>query len=276
MRLASFALVVVWFVVGGLGTSSVSAQSLEGVTRAVTGQTAAPPRRSSGVYLAPGPGVAAWAAPRPTATSARSVSSSLAGRDAYALPFPYHGGHVGLRIRSDGPPPRSPGPSTRSLLDLGVGYALDDVFGGRVSMRGRIGDIFDVGIGAFVLVEPRQSGTPALGLMRATLGFAVVRDPQVLLRLLVDGGMYVAPPRAFEGGADARVELDAYPVQPLVLAASAAIGWIGHALLLEAEATLGAQVDAVELYAGYRVLAFVGAASAVLHGPILGVRIWIS
>ena len=48
-------------------------------------------------------------------------------------------------------------------------------------------------------------------------------------------------------------------------------------MVIDGRATLGVQIERGELYVGYQALAVdPDTAGIVLHGPIAGVRIWIS
>ena len=98
----------------------------------------------------------------------------------------------------------------------------------------------------------------------------------VQLRIGVAGLLYhdVA---GVELGAGGGVELDIYPVEPLVLRGELYAGILGQASMVDGRVTIGVQIERGELYLGYQVLGIFPAGDAiVLHGPMAGVRIWIS
>jgi hypothetical protein len=64
--------------------------------------------------------------------------------------------------------------------------------------------------------------------------------------------------------------LEAYPARPLALRVNADIGNLGPAFLLESQATLGAMLSRVEVYAGYHLLLI---DETAFMGPFGGVRL---
>lgn len=65
--------------------------------------------------------------------------------------------------------------------------------------------------------------------------------------------------------------VEAFPVRPLVLSASAGMGTLGDAFVLDLRASLGVVVGAIEILIGIERLS-VG--DAVLAGPTGGIRVW--
>lgn len=216
-------------------------------------------------------------APR-THAPPRDAPPEAASTSWIGLPHPYAHGRAGLRVgmRDATDEERREEVVVRGLIDADVGLVFPDVGAARVLGRVRFSDDVEVGVGETLYLAGSDGWVPALGVARVTCGYALVATPALVLRLGADG-LVLHDAFGVEGGAGLRADLEAYPAQPLALAATVMGGALGGAAVIEGEASVGVQADRVELRIGYRVMALFGSHDDVaLHGPSLGVRVWIS
>lgn len=196
-----------------------------------------------------------------------------------ALQYPYAMGYLGPAVREAAiaPDRRFDEPVVLGIVDASAGYVFDGVVRGQVSGRLRVGHILELEGRYGAYFEQTRDAIQALGLGRLAVLFGLVFTDVVQLRVGVLGMLY-HDAVGVEGGFGATLELDVYPVEPLVLRAEAAFGQLGQAGMLDARATLGVQIDRGELYVGYQVFAVDSFVTdpIVLHGPVAGLRVWIS
>lgn len=195
------------------------------------------------------------------------------------LYFPYAMGYTGVGVRQAAMAPGRTfeAPVVLGIVDASAGYVFDGVVRGQVSGRVSVAGAIDFELRYGAYFEQTDDTIRALGLGRLALAIPFVQTEAVQLRGGIAGQLYhdVA---GVELGYAGLLELDVYPVSPLVIRAEASVGALGQALMLDGRATLGFQIDRGELYVGYQVFAvdpFVSS-TAVLHGPVAGVRVWIS
>ena len=196
-----------------------------------------------------------------------------------SLYYPYYMGYVGVGVRQSAMAADRTftAPDVIGIVDASAGYVLDSVVRGQVSARLRLTGIVDFEARYGAYFEQTSDAIRELGIGRVAVVFPFVSEDVVQLRGGVVGQLY-HDAVGIELGFAGTLELDAYPVEPLVLRAEVAFGQLGQASMIDARATLGFQIDRGELYLGYQVFAVdpFGRAGDALHGPIAGVRVWIS
>jgi len=196
-----------------------------------------------------------------------------------SLYFPYYAGYAGTMVRHDAMSAAHTfdGPSVVGVVDASAGYVFDGVVRGQVSGRIRITDLMDVEARYGAYFEQTGDAVRELGIGRVAIAFPFVNEGVVQLRGGVAGQLY-HDVHGVELGYAGLLELDAYPVEPLVIHAEASIGALGQAVFVDARATVGIQIDRGELYVGYQVFAVdpLLPGGVALHGPVAGVRVWIS
>jgi len=196
-----------------------------------------------------------------------------------SLYYPYYFGYGGTMVRRDAltRDRTFDGPDVIGIVDASAGYVLDGVVRGQISARVRLANILDVEARYGAYFEMTDDVIRELGLGRLAALFPVVSEGEVQMRAGVLGLVYhdAAGPELGYGGA---LELDVYPVSPLVIRAEASAGVVGQAVFVDARATVGMQIDRGELYVGWQVFAVnpFDPGGATLHGPVAGVRVWIS
>ncbi len=196
-----------------------------------------------------------------------------------ALPYPYVMGYPGVGVREDAiaRDRRFEPPAVLGIVDASGGYVFDGIVHGQLSATLRFAQLLslDLRYGAY-FEQTVSSEVRAIGLGRLAAALSFVSDEVVQFR----GGVAVQLYHDVVGvevGYSGQLELDVFLVSPLVIRAELSAGALGQALFGEGRATLGIQIDRAELYLGYAAFGVVGAgASDVLHGPIGGVRVWIS
>ncbi len=207
-----------------------------------------------------------------------SGGGSILGPAWVPLFFPYYLGQSGSYVTedpSDAERSYAP-PDVIGIVDASAGYVFDSVGRGQISGLLRIGGIFDVQLRYGAYFEQTADQIRALGIGRLAAAFALVTTDAVQLRIGGAGLLYHDAAGTELGGAGG-VELDVYPAAPLVLRGELYAGALGHAVVIDGRATIGVQIERGELYLGYQVLAVdPDASGTVLHGPIAGIRIWIS
>ncbi|MFO0680487.1 MAG: hypothetical protein U0234_00475 [Sandaracinus sp.] len=196
-----------------------------------------------------------------------------------ALSYPYFMGYPGVGVRQDAivRERRFEPPTALGIVDASAGYVFDGIVHGQLSATLRFAQLLslDLRYGAY-FEQTVSSEVRALGLGRLAVALSFVSDEVVQFR----GGVAVQLYHDVAGvelGYSGQLELDVFPLAPLVIRAELSTGALGQALFGEGRASLGIQIDRGELYLGYRAFGVVGAtAGDVLHGPIAGVRVWIS
>ena len=212
------------------------------------------------------------------ATSTRPAQARLhAPTEArIGLRFPYADGLPGVRVPISRLSPRERTPLFVGVVDASAAHVIDGIVSGQLSARLRIGGIvgFEARYGAYF--EQTAGALDALGIARLALDVTLVGTDGFEMR--TGAAILVYHDEAgVEPGYAGSLEMDGYPVAPLVVHADTSFGQLGGAYFVDGRATLGAQIDRGEIYVGYQVLVVGrGAQSDVLHGPIVGVRIWIS
>ncbi len=193
--------------------------------------------------------------------------------------YPYYLGYAGVGLRQTAMQPDRAftGPDVIGIVDASAGYVFDGVVRGQLSGRVRIAGILDIELRYAPYFEQTHDVIHAIGLGRAAFAYALVADDAVQLRIGAAGQLY-HDAAGIEVGLSGLLELDAYPIAPLVIHLEASAGSIGQASMLDGRATLGLQIERGEIYVGYQVFAVdpLGSAGTALHGPVAGVRVWIS
>ncbi len=196
-----------------------------------------------------------------------------------SLYFPYYMGYGGVGVRRDAMTPSRAfdGPDVIGIVDVSAGYVFDGVVRGQVSGRIRVAGVVDFEARYGAYFEQTADTIREIGLGRISVAYALVAEDAVQLRIGVAGQLY-HDARGAELGFAGLMQLDAYPVAPLVLHLEAAAGALGQASMVDARATVGLQIDRGELYIGYQVFAVnpLSPGGEALHGPILGMRVWLS
>jgi hypothetical protein len=210
--------------------------------------------------------------------AAPGVSDPLAER--VQLPYPYALGYVGVRVerRAESPERPIPSPGFLGVLDVNAGWVPDGIVRGSIAARLSVPGTIDVELRYGAYLEQTTSSIAAIGIGRLGLAFYLADTDVVQLRGSV-GGLVYHDAAGLAVGADGLLELDLYPGEPITVSVEAGGGVLGGGLLLEGRASFGVQIDRGELYVGYQVLGIFpqnGTAGDVLHGPILGLRVWIS
>lgn len=195
------------------------------------------------------------------------------------LYFPYYMGYAGVGVRRTAMQPDRTfdGPMVLGIVDASAGYVFDGVVRGQLSGRLRLMNTVDFEGRYGAYFEQTRDAIRELGLGRLAVLFALVDEDVVQLRGGIAGQLY-HDAVGIELGYEGVLELDAYPVEPLVLHAELGVGALGQAGMVEGRATVGMQIDRGEIYLGYQVFGVdpFATSAAVLHGPIAGVRVWIS
>jgi hypothetical protein len=202
------------------------------------------------------------------------------GVSRVGLFYPYYMGYAGISVAQTS---MQPGhtltePDAIGIVDASAGYVFDGVVRGQISGRVRVGNLVDFEARYGAYFEQTDDRIQALGIGRLAFAVAFVNDDAVQLRGGL-GGLLYHDAAGVELGYGGLLELDVYPVQPLVLRAEVMGGMLGQAGMLDARGTIGIQIDRGELYVGYQAFLVDSASPAgatVLHGPIAGVRVWIS
>ncbi len=196
-----------------------------------------------------------------------------------SLYYPYYLGYSGAYVRQDSMRAEHTfdGPAVIGIVDASAGYVFDGVVHGQLSGRIRFSDILDIEARYGAYFEQTSDAIRELGIGRLSAAFNIVSEDAFQLRVGGAGLVYHDAAGA-ELGFAGLVEMDAYPVEPLVLRAEASVGSLGRAVFIDARATVGFQIDRGELYVGYQVFTVDPGQidGTTLHGPIAGVRVWIS
>ena len=196
------------------------------------------------------------------------------------LPFPYAFGYSGVRIaRRDESPDRPAGDhSVVGVIDVSAGWVPDDIVRGSLAARVAMPGVLDIELRYGAYFEQVPTGIAALGIGRLGLAFYLVDGDGVQLRGSV-GGLLYHDAAGTELGVDGLLELDAYPGESIVVSIEAGAGVLGGGLMVDGRASVGFQLDRGELYLGYQVLGIYpqgGGPGDTLHGPMAGIRVWIS
>ncbi len=155
---------------------------------------------------------------------------------------------------------------------LGVDAARieDDLGRGGVDIRGYLPLRFEL-VGRGEWYRERVDGDHVdLQLWGADLSWRALQFANGALRI-GGGGRWLHDDYGNESGAVFIVGLDIYPIDPVVVAGSYAVGGLGSADLTEARAEVGAIVGPAEIAVGYE-LTRIG--SVDLEGPYVALRWW--
>jgi hypothetical protein len=168
-------------------------------------------------------------------------------------------------------------PGTRVFLAAGfdAAYVIPSMVRGTVSGRLVLPATLELLVQYAGYLEPRPHGLDAIAIGRLAFGTRF-RAQSVDVRVLF-GGRHFQDWFAAQLGLDAMIAMDLAPVDPLVVSAELAIGFVGSAWIAQARATIGARIDDVELHLGYdhvAIDAWNGEGGVQLGGPLLGVRVW--
>jgi hypothetical protein len=196
-----------------------------------------------------------------------------------SLYYPYYFGYTGTIVRQDAivQGRHFEGPPVIGIVDASAGYVFDGVVRGQVSGRVRITNVMDIEARYGAYFEFTDAAVREIGLGRLAIAFPFVAEETVQIRAGIAGHLYhdvVGPALGYA----ALMEADIYPTSPLVIHLEGEMGMLGQAFFGDARATVGMQIDRGELYIGWQVFAVdpFTTSSAVLHGPVAGVRVWIS
>lgn len=163
---------------------------------------------------------------------------------------------------------------TAFRVEAEAGYVLAGA--GRISGGARMQLPFYVDLATryTVFVEPDVVGIASFLLGRVDLEVRVIDANGAQLR--IGAGLrhaHDAIGSVLGGGFG--IAMDLFPVQPLVLSASADIGFVGRAAVAALRATLGVMIDRTELFVGYHYDGLLGDSPVDLGGVILGSRVWL-
>lgn len=196
-----------------------------------------------------------------------------------SLYYPYYLGYTGVGVQQDSiaADRTFEGPSVLGVIDASAGYVFDGVVRGQISGRVRVAGVLDVEGRYGAYFEQTADAIHELGIGRLAIVFPFVREDVIELRGGIAGQIYHDAHGAELGYAGV-LEADIYPTSPLVLHLEGSVGALGRAGFVDARASVGIQIERGELYVGYQVFAVdpFAAAGTALHGPIAGIRVWIS
>ncbi len=201
------------------------------------------------------------------------------------LPYPYAGGRDGYHVRAAPGEKVNTGRSVAFHMAGEGAFLYQDVWRGSLNLRLLFPRFYMEARYDHLLEGPRArldgdlevSGTVRDRLHFVTLGTGFQMAPGEMLAVRL-GPTFMAmfdtpksgpsePTHSLGGGA--AVEVDLYPVRPLVLSGRGAISRLGGAVMMEGRATVGVTWNRIEVFAGYdhrRV------GNVPLGGPVLGLR----
>ena len=192
------------------------------------------------------------------------------------LAFPYDMGYPGVRVRQDAMTAGRPStPDVVGIVDASVGYVPEGIVRGQLSARLRFTNVLDIEARYGAYFEQTPARIDELGIGRIAIAFPLVNEQSIQLRAGVAAQLY-HDADGLEPGYAALLEVEGYPVAPLVLHGAVSGGALGHAGFIDARVTVGAQIERGEIYIGYWAFMVAGGTTDTLHGPIVGVRVWVS
>jgi hypothetical protein len=220
-------------------------------------------------------------------------------RDFSLLRFPYEHGYEGYAVveeREYGPEDgdlvgvtvQPPGASVEEgnavAFQAGADYMYDWDNVHLVTATGRLETSvgFGMALRHTALIEPLgvvlAPPSRRLDMMHLTELWASIRPvttSTLLLRMGGSGMLMVYDGRAW-GGVLGGLELELFPVRPIVVTAGFGGGRLKRAGYVRARMTAGVIVGPAELYAGYGMQAFFGEGveSIIYHGLVGGLRFW--
>ncbi len=219
-------------------------------------------------------------APRPI-----RIVPSLPPRSHGFLAYPYAQRRAGFMVHTE-PGDELPAHAREFALRVGTegAYLYDDVWRTGFSLTAMV-PYFYTRLGYDLMLEgptPRLDGDievqgtvrDRLHFARLELGPQIAPDEFFAVRLGLVGTLMFDDQRSLPAepemvpGLGAALEVEAYPVRPLVVTARGAVSKLGAARVLEARLTAGVMVRRFEIYAGYdhRVIG-----NVPLGGPTVGV-----
>lgn len=164
---------------------------------------------------------------------------------------------------------------TATRIELEAGYALGGAGRGGASARIQLPIPLDLTVRYSVFAEPQESGVQVAALGRFGLEWRFLDTPVIQMRL-GGGGRHFQDAAGGMFGLDVLLGMDIFPGAPLVITVEGGAGFVGQAIVAQVRGTIGATVDAFEIYAGYDYEGlFAGGVHVDLGGPMLGLRLWL-